>query len=138
MKLTLAITTFFLSIAAAIPTTLEQRAQPKGLDVSGYQPNINWPKVKADGASFVFIKVPLSLHSFYQRPKVNLFVGNRRHILPEPTILLSVHGSHQRRSDPRGLPFCSTSKQFWCRAGKLLPRTRRWLVRRRPDASWLA
>ena len=62
MKVTLAIITSFLSIATTTPTSLEQRAQPKGLDVSGYQPNINWAQVKANGASFVFIKVRLLPH----------------------------------------------------------------------------
>jgi GH25 family lysozyme M1 (1,4-beta-N-acetylmuramidase) len=31
-------------------------AQPKGIDVSGYQPNINWATVKANGVEFAFIK----------------------------------------------------------------------------------
>ena len=31
-------------------------AQPKGIDVSGYQPNINWTAVVAHGVSFVYIK----------------------------------------------------------------------------------
>lgn len=63
MKVTLALTTSILSVVTATPAALERRAQPKGLDVSGYQPNINWNTVKANGASFVFIKVlsPFSL-----------------------------------------------------------------------------
>ncbi|KAG6857073.1 hypothetical protein H0H87_010038 [Tephrocybe sp. NHM501043] len=36
--------------------TLEKRANPKGIDVSGHQPNINWASVKANGVSFAYIK----------------------------------------------------------------------------------
>ncbi|KAF9352087.1 hypothetical protein BGX34_000178 [Mortierella sp. NVP85] len=31
-------------------------AQPKGIDVSGYQPNVNWAAVKANGIEFAYIK----------------------------------------------------------------------------------
>ncbi|KAG9324923.1 hypothetical protein KVV02_008485 [Mortierella alpina] len=31
-------------------------AQPKGIDVSGHQPNINWASVRANGIEFVYIK----------------------------------------------------------------------------------
>ena len=68
MKATLALTASLLSIVTAIPATLENRAQPKGCDVSGYQPNINWATVKANGASFVFIKVPTPPSSLLLKP----------------------------------------------------------------------
>ena len=38
------------------PNDLQKRDQPKGIDVSGYQPNIKWDTVKANGNSFVYIK----------------------------------------------------------------------------------
>ncbi|KAK7056306.1 hypothetical protein VNI00_002859 [Paramarasmius palmivorus] len=38
------------------PAELEKRASPQGIDVSGYQPNVNWASVKANGVSFAFIK----------------------------------------------------------------------------------
>ena len=31
-------------------------AQPRGIDVSAYQPNINWTAVDSHGVSFVYIK----------------------------------------------------------------------------------
>ncbi|KAJ8463656.1 hypothetical protein ONZ45_g17503 [Pleurotus djamor] len=37
-------------------STLSKRALPKGMDVSGYQPGINWSSVKAQGIEFAFIK----------------------------------------------------------------------------------
>ncbi|RPD75415.1 glycoside hydrolase family 25 protein [Lentinus tigrinus ALCF2SS1-7] len=70
MKLTTAL--LFLVAAIAATTTanpapapspdpepeLEQRAtaHPKGIDISGYQPNVDFKKVKANGISFVYIK----------------------------------------------------------------------------------
>ena len=35
---------------------LEKRAQPKGIDVSSYQPDVNWKTVKSKGISFAYIK----------------------------------------------------------------------------------
>lgn len=35
---------------------LEKRAQPKGIDVSSYQPNVNWGNVKTQGYTFAYIK----------------------------------------------------------------------------------
>jgi GH25 family lysozyme M1 (1,4-beta-N-acetylmuramidase) len=57
----LAVTT--LTLVNAMPSDLEKRAQPKGFDVSGYQPNVNWNQVKTNGAEFVMIKVLFSLLS---------------------------------------------------------------------------
>ncbi|KAJ1954751.1 hypothetical protein GGI12_005722 [Dipsacomyces acuminosporus] len=41
------------ALALALPAAL---AQPLGIDVSGYQPSINWSTVKANGIQFVYIK----------------------------------------------------------------------------------
>jgi hypothetical protein len=35
---------------------LEKRAQPKGIDVSSYQSDVNWKTVKSKGISFAYIK----------------------------------------------------------------------------------
>ena len=35
---------------------LQKRDKPKGIDVSDYQPNVDWGAVKANGNSFVYIK----------------------------------------------------------------------------------
>ncbi|KAI9064782.1 glycoside hydrolase family 25 protein [Trametes sanguinea] len=56
MKLsTTALLAIAVSVASASPTP-EKRANPKGIDVSAYQPNINWSTVKANGISFAYIK----------------------------------------------------------------------------------
>lgn len=52
---------FLISIALAIAIVtavpLDERAtQPQGIDVSDFQPTVNWATVKANGLSFVFIK----------------------------------------------------------------------------------
>ncbi|KIM47182.1 glycoside hydrolase family 25 protein [Hebeloma cylindrosporum] len=44
------------TLARGSPVALEPRAQPQGIDVSGFQPNVNWAAVKANGISFAFIK----------------------------------------------------------------------------------
>ncbi|CAO3636532.1 unnamed protein product [Cunninghamella blakesleeana] len=45
------------SIVALTPLfALVSAASPEGIDVSGYQPNINWSTVKANGISFAYIK----------------------------------------------------------------------------------
>lgn len=48
----------FLGLASATPSTLDKRSNPKGLDVSGWQGNVNWAAVKKNGASFAIVKVP--------------------------------------------------------------------------------
>ena len=57
MKLT-SFTTLVLSAASLVGAdpTLVKRANPKGIDVSHYQPNVDFVKVKNNGLSFVYIK----------------------------------------------------------------------------------
>ena len=43
------------SLAGALPL-LEKRASVLGIDVSAFQPSINWNTVKANGVQFVYIK----------------------------------------------------------------------------------
>ena len=45
-------------LGAAVESTqnLQKRAQPKGIDVSSHQGDINWNTVVANGVSFAFIK----------------------------------------------------------------------------------
>jgi len=45
-----------LAIATVADPVLQKRANPKGIDVSGYQPNVNWNAVKASGVTFAYIK----------------------------------------------------------------------------------
>lgn len=45
-----------LTAVYATPTTLQKRADPQGIDVSGFQPTVNWAAVKANGLTFAFIK----------------------------------------------------------------------------------
>ncbi|KAF8875071.1 glycoside hydrolase superfamily [Infundibulicybe gibba] len=51
---------FLAALALALTTVyanpLEKRAQPQGIDVSGFQPSVNWAIVKANGLSFAYIK----------------------------------------------------------------------------------
>ena len=60
-RLKVLVSTILLSTAASGLTVetsghFEIKAQPKGIDVSNYQPNIDWKAVVANGISFVYIK----------------------------------------------------------------------------------
>ncbi|KAL1659853.1 glycoside hydrolase family 25 protein [Schizophyllum commune] len=44
------------SLALAAPADIEKRAQPKGIDVSGYQGTVDWAKAKSNSVSFAYIK----------------------------------------------------------------------------------
>jgi len=54
----LSLLTLALVNANPIETEVElaKRAQPQGIDVSGYQPSVNWATVKANGVTFAYIK----------------------------------------------------------------------------------
>jgi GH25 family lysozyme M1 (1,4-beta-N-acetylmuramidase) len=54
MKLLSVVSLALIAVTRASP--LGKRAAPQGIDVSGYQPNINWASVKANGIQFVYIK----------------------------------------------------------------------------------
>lgn len=45
-----------LFATSALAAVIEKRALPQGIDVSGYQPSVNWNTVKANGVSFAYIK----------------------------------------------------------------------------------
>ena len=48
--------------------SLDERAtKPKGIDVSAYQPSVNWKTAKANGVSFAYIKATEGIH--YTNPK---------------------------------------------------------------------
>lgn len=55
MKL-LSVVSLALAAVVAQATALDKRASPQGIDVSGYQPGMNWAAVKANGVQFAFIK----------------------------------------------------------------------------------
>jgi GH25 family lysozyme M1 (1,4-beta-N-acetylmuramidase) len=42
--------------ASVAATAAEKRALPKGIDVSGYQPNVDWAAQKNAGIAFAYIK----------------------------------------------------------------------------------
>ncbi|KAF9269708.1 glycoside hydrolase family 25 protein [Marasmius fiardii PR-910] len=54
----------FLPIVLGSP--IEKRVYPQGIDVSGWQPSVNWAQVKANGVSFAFIKATEG--TSYQNP----------------------------------------------------------------------
>lgn len=53
------------SVTAASSMVLEKRAMPLGIDVSHYQPSVNWATVKKNGVEFAYIKATEG-HSAYK------------------------------------------------------------------------
>ena len=57
-----ALTTALFLVTAAFgaavgsPENLQKRAQPKGIDVSSYQPDVDWDAVRKSGVTFAYIK----------------------------------------------------------------------------------
>ncbi|KAJ7432175.1 glycoside hydrolase family 25 protein [Mycena galericulata] len=47
---------FLCSGAAIVFRDVSKRAQPQGIDVSDFQPSVNWATVSANGVSFAYIK----------------------------------------------------------------------------------
>ncbi|KAJ1311178.1 hypothetical protein OPQ81_009679 [Rhizoctonia solani] len=43
-------------VSTGVATPVEKRAQPKGIDVSGYQGNVDWAAQKSAGITFAYIK----------------------------------------------------------------------------------
>ncbi|RDB29714.1 N,O-diacetylmuramidase [Hypsizygus marmoreus] len=57
MKLLAVVSLALAAFVQASPLSdIDRRAAPEGIDVSGWQPNINWAQVKANGIQFAFIK----------------------------------------------------------------------------------
>jgi GH25 family lysozyme M1 (1,4-beta-N-acetylmuramidase) len=63
-----------IAVANANPILLEKRADPQGIDVSGFQPSVNWATVKANGVTFAFIKATEGTSLFIQ-PQPWVIVG---------------------------------------------------------------
>ncbi|CAE7169941.1 unnamed protein product [Rhizoctonia solani] len=67
-------TTAFLVLSIAglastgVATPVEKRAQPKGIDVSGYQGNVDWAAQKSAGVTFAYIKATEGTGEFSAQP----------------------------------------------------------------------
>ncbi|EIW85862.1 glycoside hydrolase family 25 protein [Coniophora puteana RWD-64-598 SS2] len=44
------------AVAVATPVELAKRSDPLGIDVSGYQPSVDWSTVKSNGVTWAYIK----------------------------------------------------------------------------------
>jgi hypothetical protein len=78
MKSSAVIFASIFGLVSASPSSFDKRSQPQGLDVSGWQGDVNWSQVKANGASFAMIKVS-SVPRSYFITITNSFSGNRKH-----------------------------------------------------------
>ena len=48
--------TLLFVVTSALAMAVEKRAHPHGIDVSSFQPNVNWNTAKSKGVSFAYIK----------------------------------------------------------------------------------
>jgi GH25 family lysozyme M1 (1,4-beta-N-acetylmuramidase) len=46
----------FVGLTSAAATPVEKRAQPKGIDVSSHQGNVDWTAQKSAGVTFAYVK----------------------------------------------------------------------------------
>ena len=106
-------------------------AAVQGFDISHYQSSVNYAGAYNSGARFVMIKVSGPSPSIFSS---NPHPGNRGNHIHRPVLLNPLHGSHQRRPDPRRLPLRPARHQLRRRAGQLFPQTRRRLDKRRHHA----
>ena len=115
--------------AGGAPGHFEISFQPKGIDVSAWQGNVNWNAVVANGVSFAYIKATegtskAMVHSPYQALTF-------RFSLQEPLLLFPVHRRHKCQSDSRGVSLCPSRTVLWCCSGQLV-----CLQRRRLEWRW--
>ena len=117
--------TLFLStvtLGAAINTLgyFEVKAQPKGIDVSSHQGNVNWNAVVANGVSFAYIKATEGTG----KAAIVCISGGALTPLPfsvqESLLLFPVHRRYKGRSHSRWLPLCPSRSIVRCCPGQLV------------------
>lgn len=74
------LSTLLFATAALAAAVVEKRALPQGIDVSGYQPSVNWNTVKANGVTFAYIKATEGTSEYSQYHYSRLLK-----ISPQPT-----------------------------------------------------
>jgi hypothetical protein len=127
----------FAARCCALPAVqvLSADVHSPGLDVSAYQPNVNWATVVANGATFVYIKATEGTSA---APSPAAFVlpelSMRAHRLHVLDVLVAVQRRDERGAHPRRVPLCAPGRVVRRDAGQVLRRARRRLVRRRDHA----
>lgn len=136
MKCSTIIFASILGLVSASPSNLDKRSNPQGCDTSGWQGNVNWAQVKADGASFAIVKVnSIPLNSLTPFTKVQS-PGNRRHGLYQSLLRPAVRWVIPRRPDPWRIPLRSSRREFRHRPSRVLSCPRWWVVSRRQNTPW--
>ena len=87
-----------LSVITLALTAITASAAPQGIDVSSYQPNIDWSAVKANGVEFAYIKATEGT-SMYSPKLCSFFVGDAQDVttrLYKSLFLQPIHWCNQR------------------------------------------
>lgn len=95
-----------LAVARATPT---KRSDPQGIDVSDYQPDVDWTTVVDNGIQFVYIKATEGTCSAIQFTSlVYVLSCAALFSLYLALLQLSIHRCYGRWPHSRSLPFCTS------------------------------
>lgn len=113
---------FALAVAQATPV---KRSSPLGIDVSDYQPNIDWTTVVDNGVQFVYIKATEGTCLAIQIASL-VYALSYTAVFSLHLALFqsSIHWCYGRWPHPRSLPFCTPRCILGCCSGYVLPAER--------------
>lgn len=98
--------TAVFGVAIEIPGHFEINAQPKGIDISKWQGNVDWKAVVANGVSFVYIK---ATEGTSKSSGVSVVRCADIHFsIQEPFLLFAIHRRHKSGPHSRWISLCSS------------------------------
>ena len=92
-------------LTVQIPGHFEINAQPKGIDVSSHQGDVDWRAVVANGVSFAYIKATEGTSEAVACSE-SCGALTSYFSLQESLLFCTIHRRHKRRSHSRWLPLC--------------------------------
>jgi hypothetical protein len=98
------LSTTLFGATSETPEHFEIKAQPKGIDVSSHQGEVNWNAVVANGVSFAYIKATEGTSKAIVRLSCRALT--LCFSLQEPLLLLSVYWRYQSRPHSWWLSLC--------------------------------
>jgi GH25 family lysozyme M1 (1,4-beta-N-acetylmuramidase) len=106
LTLALLYSTAVLGAAVEILGHFEIKAQPKGIDVSNYQSNIDWKAVVANGVFFVYIKATEGTSK--GAAKFAMRYADMLSSIQKPFLLFAVYRRHKSGPHPWWISLCSS------------------------------
>ncbi len=100
---TLALVLFGITLFSAFGLRQAQAQRPTGIDVSDYQPNLNWTSVKTSGVSFAWAKATEGLTG-----NESTFAGHMASAKANGVLIGAYHFAHPENNTP-----ASEAAHFW-------------------------